>query len=242
MINQQLLDYIRQQLTGGVAREIIKTNLMSQGWSEQDITEGFMTIEKSTATPVPPAPMPVSPLQPNAPVQSTTILNEKMSMPSTAVAPTSMWAKGIPRTNNVFMVISLVLVFGLDLLIIISSPDLRPFWYMMLGVLAVFALFYCLENFVFRKRFANTTSSLDKWISMIIVIRNLIFLLNFIPFIQLLGFALLGGFLAIISGLFGGGGLGLGLGGLGGIGLLVPAVVVLYIFLIIGRYSATKNQ
>jgi len=239
MINQQLLDYMRQQLTGGVARDIIKANLLTQGWSEQDISEGFVTIEKPTVASVPQAPIPISPVQSFTPVQPVTILNEKVSMTSTTT-PTSIWAKGIPRTNNVFMVISLLLVFGLDLFIIISSPDLRPFWYIMLGVLAVFAIFYCLENFVFRKRFANSTSSVDKWISMIIVIRNLIFLLNFIPFIQLLGLALLGGFLAIIPGLFGGGGLGLG-GGFGGHGLLVPAIVVIYIILIVSRYSTTKN-
>ena len=214
MINQQLLDYIRQQLTGGVAREIIKTNLMSQGWSEQDIAEGFITIDKSTVPPVPQAPIPTSPIQPIVPPQSATILNEKMSMPST-VAPTSMWAKGIPRTNNVFMVISLLLVFGLDLFIIISSPDLRPFWYMMLGVLAVFAVFFCLENFVFSKKFADTSASVDKGISVVVVLRNLLFILNFIPFIQLLGLA------AIV---YGGWILG-----------------IIYIGLIIARFNQTKK-
>lgn len=224
MINQQLIDYIRQQITAGITREAIKTSLISQGWSEQDVNEGFIAIEKPTMPPIPP-----SVVQPTVPTQLT---GNK----------TSIWIKGIPRINKVFMIISLILVFGLDLFIIISSPDLRSFWYIMLGVLAVFAVFFCLENFIFHKKFANTTSSLDKWISMIIVIRNLIFLLNFIPFIQLLGLALLGGFLSIIPGLFGGGGMGLGLGGSGGIGLLVPAMVVIYIILIIGRYSSTKKD
>lgn len=227
MVNKQLLDYISQQVKLGASTGTIRASLMSQNWSEQDVNEGFAAIEKSNAIPTP-----------TIPITSSVVPN--MSTPLTGNS-TSLWAKGIPRTNKVFMIISLVLVFGLDLFIAISSPDLRSFWYMMLAVFAVFAVFFCLENFVFRKKFANTTSFLDKWISMIIVIRNLIFLLNFIPFIQLLGLALLGGFLAIIPGLFGGGGLGLG-GGLGGIGLLVPVMVVIYIVLIISRYSTTKNQ
>lgn len=101
----------------------------------------------------------------------------------------SIWAKGIPRTNKVFMIISLLLVFGLDLTIILSDRSLIEFWYMMLGVLAVFAVFFYLENFIFRKKFANSISNLDKGIVTVVSIRNLIFLLNFIPFIQLLGLA-----------------------------------------------------
>ncbi|GEM_PF-1897752 len=329
MINQQLLDYIRQQLTTGVARDNIKTALLSQGWSDQDIAEGFLNIDKISVAPAVPSPTPVA-SQPTMPLQQTQILNE-MPTPSSvrrfewfmyasiavgvatllfrysqfftdsalvlslvlsllipaftifanilcvwltaykkvnwtrwlllvllltnipslftifigfsafnlagsapligigalhllqialqiaalcfvfsksanewfALQQTAMsgsaginqdntvntiWTKGIPKTNNVFMVISLLLVFGLDLLIIISSPDLRSFWYMMLGVLAVFAVFFCLENFVFRKKFTDNTSNLDKGIFVVVVIRNLIFLLNFIPFIQILGF------------------------------------------------------
>jgi hypothetical protein len=203
MANQQLLEYMQQQLSGKVAKDTIKANLKSQGWSDQDVVEGFEVIERPTSGSV------------------------------------SMWAKGIPRTNNVFMVISLLLVFGLDLLILISSPSLAPYWYMMLGVLAAFVIFYCLENFVFRKRFFGTTSRLDKWISLIIVLRNIIFLLNFVPLIQLLGLALLGGFLSIVPGLFGGN--GLGLGGFGIFGLAAPILIISYIILIVSRYSTTKK-
>lgn len=237
MINQQLLDYIRQQVTAGTSKESIKQALSTQGWSEQDVNEGFATLDKNLTTSANHTPA-FSVSSPSI-ARPTKILDNTAGLSDNLVK--SIWNKGIPRTNSTFMVISLVLVFGLDLFIAITSPDLRSFWYMMLAVFAVFAVFFCLENFVFRKKFANTTSSLDKWISMIIVIRNLIFLLNFIPFIQLLGLALLGGFLAIIPGLFGSGSLGLG-SGFGGLGLLVPAMVVIYIILIISRYSTTKNQ
>lgn len=45
MINQQLLDYIKQQLQQGVSREEIKRSLMANGWQAQDIEEGFNNID-----------------------------------------------------------------------------------------------------------------------------------------------------------------------------------------------------
>ena len=175
MVNKQLLDYISQQLKLGDSTATIRASLMSQNWSEQDVNEGFAAVEKSNVISTSPIP-----------IASSVLLN--MSTPSIGNS-TSLWAKGIPKTNKVFMIISLLLVFGLDLFIAISSPDLKGFWYMMLAVFAVFAVFFCLENFVFSKKFANTTFSIDKWISFVVVIRNLLFILNFIPFIQLLGLA-----------------------------------------------------
>lgn len=71
-----------------------------------------------------------------------------------------IWTKGIFWTNAVSMIISLLLVFGLDLFIVISSPSLLYYWYMMLAVLGVFLFFFFLEN-GFRKKFANHKSSLD---------------------------------------------------------------------------------
>lgn len=41
MANQQLLDYIKQQLQQGVSREIISNNLISQGWQQSDVNEAF---------------------------------------------------------------------------------------------------------------------------------------------------------------------------------------------------------
>jgi hypothetical protein len=45
MINQQLLDYINQQLTQGIPKEIISRNLISQGWDPTDVNEGFSAAE-----------------------------------------------------------------------------------------------------------------------------------------------------------------------------------------------------
>jgi len=41
MVNQQLLDYIKQQLQQGVSREIITNNLISQGWQQSDVNDAF---------------------------------------------------------------------------------------------------------------------------------------------------------------------------------------------------------
>lgn len=41
MINQQLLDFIKQQLQQGIGREEIKNSLMTNGWQASDIEEAF---------------------------------------------------------------------------------------------------------------------------------------------------------------------------------------------------------
>jgi len=48
MTNQQLLDYIKQQLSQGVSREVISSNLLSQGWQQQDINEAFSATENKS--------------------------------------------------------------------------------------------------------------------------------------------------------------------------------------------------
>jgi hypothetical protein len=44
MVNQQLFDFIKQQLQQGVSKEKIKIYLMTNGWQEQDIDEAFSVI------------------------------------------------------------------------------------------------------------------------------------------------------------------------------------------------------
>lgn len=103
-----------------------------------------------------------------------------------------IWEKVIPRINAGFLILYLLFVFGVDVFVLLSASthergQYMSFWYIMLAVLAVYFLFFCLENFIFKKRFRSTTSRLDSWIVFFIVVRNIVFLLNFIPFIQLLG-------------------------------------------------------
>lgn len=41
MANQQLLNYIKQQLQQGVDKEMVKKSLIAQGWQLQDVEEAF---------------------------------------------------------------------------------------------------------------------------------------------------------------------------------------------------------
>ena len=46
MINQELISYIEQQLQKGLSQEVIFSNLISAGWHQEDIKEGFQYIDK----------------------------------------------------------------------------------------------------------------------------------------------------------------------------------------------------
>lgn len=105
----------------------------------------------------------------------------------------TIWSAFIPRINKIFLVLSLVFVFGIDLTILISSSfSLIGFWLEMLLVFGVFLPFFCFENFILSKKFAGTKSRLDLYIAVGVVFRNLAIFLNFIPFIQLIGVLILG--------------------------------------------------
>ena len=160
MANAEIVAYVSQRLQQGAERQAITRELLAQGWSSQDVNDAFVAA------------------QPASSVSGTGDM---------AVAESKAWAKVIPRLNYVFAAIYLLLVFGLDLSIIISDNSLIGFWYIMLGVLAAFFIFLGLENFLFKKKFSPYHSKLDLWISILILGRNTLFLLNFIPFIQLLG-------------------------------------------------------
>jgi len=48
MINQQLVDFIRGQLSKGLDKEIINKELLSNGWNNKDIQEGFEALNSAT--------------------------------------------------------------------------------------------------------------------------------------------------------------------------------------------------
>jgi Tfp pilus assembly protein PilE len=64
MVNQQLLDYIKQQLQQGISKEQIKSSLVTNGWQAQDIDEAFSFISNPTSqsSPVPPPAQTISSL------------------------------------------------------------------------------------------------------------------------------------------------------------------------------------
>lgn len=47
MVNQQLLDYIKQRLAQGATKEAISSGLVSQGWQTSDIEEAFNLVSSS---------------------------------------------------------------------------------------------------------------------------------------------------------------------------------------------------
>lgn len=55
MANQQLLDYIKQQLEQEVSKEEIKNNLLTNGWQASDIDEAFRLVSGFNQTAQPPA-------------------------------------------------------------------------------------------------------------------------------------------------------------------------------------------
>lgn len=52
MINQQLLDFIKQQILKGVDNDTISKELISGGWTIEDIKEGFNEINNSVVNPI----------------------------------------------------------------------------------------------------------------------------------------------------------------------------------------------
>jgi len=64
MVNQQLFDYIRQQLQEGVSSEQIKSSLLANGWPEDDINEAFVSIN---------SPLSATPLENIAPQEFSTV-------------------------------------------------------------------------------------------------------------------------------------------------------------------------
>ena len=50
MINQSLLDFIKQQLQKGVDKDTISKQLLTNGWTEEDIAEGFDGMAKPTTS------------------------------------------------------------------------------------------------------------------------------------------------------------------------------------------------
>lgn len=106
------------------------------------------------------------------------------------------WTKVIPILNWICLIISLLLLFGLDLMILLSAGTdssgfltqdaLFQIWIIMLAVFSVYLVLFFLENFSFNKRFATSRSRLDNWIILVVVIRNLLVLGSSTPLIHLL--------------------------------------------------------
>src|SRR3989344_3198937 len=126
MINQQLVDFIKQQLQAGLTKEKISSELLANGWNSQDVEEGFNTVTVSAST-LPPAPTPVSNFSPINinPVSFTQ--SEPQSQP-TSVKIKSIFSKSI----FLFALILFLLVGGISTYYfkdeIIKLPVIKDFF------------------------------------------------------------------------------------------------------------------
>ncbi len=62
MINQQITDYIKQQLQQGISREQISSSLLANGWQTQDIEESFAAVNFPASSEQNPAILAKSPM------------------------------------------------------------------------------------------------------------------------------------------------------------------------------------
>jgi len=179
MITQELIDYVKTQLASGITREKVTSDLLGQGgWTTEQINEAFQ--KASSSQEVISAPL-------------LDVTNKKIDV----------WGR-IKKFNKYTFIIALVLFF-VSVVFVIESRLVTGLWelfnnlddgfngglglyaWMMLGIIALFSFFVWLENTYLSEKYIGTTSKLDKSIEGIIRIRNFIFILNVIPYIQILG-------------------------------------------------------
>ena len=67
MINQPLLEFIKEQLQKGISKDIISTELTANGWNAQDLEEAFRAIPPIPAPAPAPIPAPITPTQTGTP-------------------------------------------------------------------------------------------------------------------------------------------------------------------------------
>lgn len=168
MITQELIDYVKTQLSSGVAREKITSDLLGQGgWTMEQINEAF-----TSATSVSGGP------------------NNNLNL---GVRDNKYWSKWIPGTNKLFMLLSLLVMFVVHPFIIVTDAlgigtETALFFYGVMFIpLVIFGIFYRYENNKLSNQFGSTRSGTDPWFLILIVIRNIVFGLNFVPFIQIIG-------------------------------------------------------
>ena len=103
------------------------------------------------------------------------------------------WSKWIPGANKIFMLLSLLVMFVVHPFIINTDAlgfgnEIALFFYGIMFIpLVIFGIFYRYENNKLSNQFESTRSGTDPWLLILIVIRNIVFGLNFVPYIQILG-------------------------------------------------------
>lgn len=100
MPNQQLVDYIVGQLGSGVTKDTVYRAVISSGWSEKDVVDAFVAVEKKGTTllpQMPPAPAAAAPAA--VPVAAPIVAPAMpMAAPAAPVAPAHTIPAAAPIT------------------------------------------------------------------------------------------------------------------------------------------------
>lgn len=126
-------------------------------------------------------PTVVAPMSPTIPLNDQPVINK-------------IWSKTIKTVNFITLLICLGFLLLIDLPILLNTPALIVFFVVMLVALGLFVGCMLFELWT-SKRLQNTPqSSLDQTILVLAILRNIIIVLNVIPFIQLIGLFVAGPF------------------------------------------------
>jgi hypothetical protein len=126
MINQELVDYVKQSHEAGTLSHHIKISLEAKGWQEADILEAFkiVGIEYCKTIPIP-TPTP----NPSGMTSATTPITAANSKPPVPVSVMSV----IMSITGVFLVLSLIYAFFMSLLIVAMGGGDSAFLLLVLG-------------------------------------------------------------------------------------------------------------
>jgi hypothetical protein len=102
MINNQLLDYIKQELSLNISKDIIITNLKSQGWTDVDLNEAFATLFIVQQTPIVPTLQDIASLQQVQQNKKQTIINFK-----------NYFFSFFSKNRKIFFIVVVLLFMGL---------------------------------------------------------------------------------------------------------------------------------
>jgi len=103
----------------------------------------------------------------------------------------SKWNKIIPTMNKFFSIIAigifLITFFSFGGFDVFSDRTISFFAWGMVAVLFLLIIMNYLENLILVKKYTNSISKLDTWFLIFIIFRNLVLILNVLPYIQIVG-------------------------------------------------------
>jgi len=160
MIDQQILDYIKQRLAQDTQKDDIKKELSANGWQEQDIEEAFATYNSNIPNQqlVPPPPSPVSGVTNSLPgvidllKESFVIYKSRFAVllkiaiiPALCFLAIFLLSLGITYLNNNISIILTILLLPLSL-----ASILPQFWSQ---IALIFAIKDSPENIDFKESY-----------------------------------------------------------------------------------------